>query len=930
MDLPYKESKDQYPYRVTAKVRGAFSLGDQPSESLTRWQGYFRNTDPTILPANCLTFPSINCFIPNKDRIVPRLGTTLLGQPYTDGKSWPIIGHKKRFATMGGYEVEVRVTKSDDANLKDIIEVLYPNPATGINQWYQITENVNPLPVGLHRYYMDDWFDANLDPAKSLNLSRLIWVNGLARIFSWTGGIAPIVSIVSNTSISTTTGVSWTSLGFVDPAIDPSSSGNIIVNGVKYVINGGYATDTLLLSNTSGISVNDVALSEIQNDQSPTAPNVPFDVCRNNKNYMFYGNWNSRKLYMSNNFSHDSTSEITNVQAVQNDLVVSDSPYTGTGSHVYRVTIDSISPAIDTDTQTFTGTGSNVYYFDTSGYSGGTGLNTYRISIISNLVVTFTGGVTPAFTQGEYIVGNTSGAVLQVTDLSGAGAIYTATISGIPITGETYTGQSSGTTSPNVVALLYQNEAFFYKNDVQITGLPSMLPSGGIQLDVTGTFTLIDGLTFVFPTVGANNVGDYYDLTIQQDPGGPDTFQWQIDGALPGANVNIPITASQTIPQPLSDGLEISFISATGHALGDFWEITVNQAVTQAWIDFYYTLPVRKPFEGYIFTLASNFWAMAPQEEQMYVNTKYGYWSYITTQLSADLQSESVENTPLKQVSSSKVLFPYMMSYLEDYIIYVTTDKKLDILGRQKLLQLPQTRSLSQPVALDFQELSFEDGSMEYWDQRLWITSPKDNVMLCYDNQPTNKYWQPPQVIPENGILSIVENTLITHSNIRNQTFNLFTGTSGDVGSNYTVRARTPYLSMGNRWAFKNSNKSFIEGYVSGNPPMDMKVYLEIGGCGGIRPHRIEPIVCLIPDQAPLGEGNLGSHQNGSDTFTPNSHFYEIYPKYLPIMQYRFASLELECVATNHSYSWLSMGLNDVVSNRGNNDLINKEIISQQ
>lgn len=984
MDIPYKQEKEAYPYRVTQKLRGAFALGDQPSLLLLNWQGYFRNTDPTILPPNSLTFPSINCFIPNKDKIVPRLGTTLLGQEFTTDKSWPIVGHKKRFSTMGGYEIEVRVTKTDDTNLSDLIEVYYPNPATGISQWYPITQNPNPFPTGPHRYYFDDWFDTNVNPARSLNLSRLIWVNGLPNIFSWTGGIAPIVSIVANTSISTTPGVTWASLGFPDSSI--SGFTYIVIRGTSYTITGGWNTNTLTLTNTTGIVLNDVAFSPILSTALPPTAEITFvtytgtfkigetitggtsgatgiissisgnsltletligafqigetvtggtsgataviltyrvipppvfDVCRQNKNYMFYGSWNSRKLYMSNGFSHDPTQEITTSQAVQNDLVLNlTNQYTGTGFHVYRVTIDSVSP--DVNTQTFTGTGINDARFDVSGYSGPlNALNHYSVIDVADYKIQYS-GLSGTFSIGEIVSGATVNDLAQVVYQDPSNPIIALIyISGSIASGDTITGASSGATA-TVSSSFFQDWIQFYKNGVLVPF------AGNNTVDVSpGTYVFSDGISIAFSNTTGHSVGSLWQLDYET--GGIDTFQWQIDGGTPIAT-QVSITGLQ---QTLNDNVTISFTSKNGHTLGDYWEITVGQGVINAWANFYYTLPIRKPGEGYIYSLPSNFWAMAPQEEQMYVNTQYGYWSYVSTVLSADLQSETVSLTPLKQASSSKVLFPYMMSYLEDYIIYVTTDKKLDMIGRQKLLQLPQTRSLSQPVALDFQEASFEDGSMEYWDQRLWITSPKESIMLCYDNQPTNKYWQPPQVIPENGILSIINNTLITHSNIRNQSFNLFTGITGDLGGTYTVRARSAYFSNGNRWAFKNSNKSFVEGYVSGLPPINLNVYLGISGCGGVKGHAVEPIICVMPDQAPFGEGNFGSHQHGSDIFQSDSHFYEIYPKFKPILTYRFAALELECTTTNHSYSYLSVGLNEVVANRGNMDLLNKEVISK-
>lgn len=987
--IPYQNAAKeiQYPQRVTNKIRAAFILGDTPNDAEGAWLGYFRYQDPTVLKENTLTFPSINCFIPYKDKIVPRLGSQLLGQPYTPTHNWPIVGNKKRFATMGGYEVEVRVTQTDDMNLLDVIEVFYPNPATGIAQWYPITQNPNPFPTGPHRYYFDDWFDTNLNPARSFNLSRLIWVNGLTNIFSWTGGIAPIVSIVPNTSISTTTGVTWASLGFPDASI--SGFNYIVINQTIYSITGGWNTDTLTLASTAGIAVKDVAFAPILSNSLPSTSEITFtpitgtfvlgetitggtsgaiatvaeisgnslvvsnvtgifevgetitggtstatatvitynvspipvfDVCRQNKNYMYYGSWNSRKLYQSNGFSHDPTQEITNSQAVQNDLVVDQThQYSGTGSHVYKITIDSINQ------QEFipTGNGINDGTYDTAGYTQNGTENIYRVVVVADFTLVVPNGT---YNVGDVVIGGTSLATARIagTAINGSDIeLGVVMISGSFVTGETITDRNNATSGTSIISF-YQNWVQFYNNATLVAITSGPITATTVPIFTPGVLTLTDGLTIMFGNISGHAIGDVFQLTINRGST-VDTFSWQIDGGTPVAS-GVAITGAN---QLLNDNVTISFINTTGHTYGDSWEITVNQVVINAWVNFYYTLPVRAPGEGYIYRLPSNFWAMAPQEQEMYVNTKYGDWSLVTTTLASNLQSEAVSLQPLKQAASNKVIFPYMIGYLEDFIVFVTEDKKLAVLGRQKLLQLPQMEILSQAVQLDFDGATFEDGSMEYLEQRLYITSPHDYVMFVYDNHKENKYWQPPQVIPETGILSIVDNTLIAHSPIRNQTNQLFVSTIGDNLSNYTVRARSPYLSMGNRWGYKNSNMTFVEGYVTGAPPMAMKVYQDINGCGGIIPHPIVPVICLTPDHAPLGEGNFGSHQNGSDIFNTDSHFNEIYERYNPVLRYRFVALELECTTTNHSYSWLTFGINNVVSNTGNVSLKNQLEISR-
>ena len=830
------QKREQYPYRVTMALRKAFSLYDTPTTIFQKFIGYFRHADKTTLPDNTLTYPSQNCFIPMKDKIVPRLGSTLLGAAYTANKNWPIIGHKKLYITAGGFSTEVRVTQSNDYNQNDIIEIFYPNPLTGVSQWYKISyyvwglvpstySNWSSVFPGVHRYYMDDWFDTNVNPSKSFNIPRLIWTNGNPFIYSWSGGIAPIIDIyqsgtsyylttsygsmvyaplsgtawirgelvtggtsganafVASTAVvnsfsvmklihvngtfvyneSITGGTSgavatvtsftpppttWASLGFIDNASSGENS-QIVINGTLFVVSTSFNTNSWLLASGTppGINVGDVAFTVPRADKT----SAPIDVCRNNQNYMFYGNSNSRNYYMANAFGHDSVQTVSSSNALLNNLVVSGT-YTGSGSHTYKVLIT---------------------------------------------------------------------------------------------------------------------------------------------------------------TAGA-----------------PDQFQWQIDGATPIAT-GVSVTGSA---QTLSNGISVTFGTTTGHLVGDYWLITVNQAVNSttvpAWANFYYSTPARLPGEGYIYQLPSNFWAMEPQESQMYVNTQYGEWGYIETKLASNLLTESVVYTPLKQTSSSKVLYPYLIGHLDNSLIYISNNKKLDQISRQKFLELPQIGNLSNLVQLDFDELSFTNGSVEYWDKKFWMTSPIEGKMLCYDT--LQKYWQPPQVIPQNGILSVVGNSLISHSNLLNQSFTLFNSIqNGDNGSAYTVVARTAYDSSGNRWGKKFSNTSFIEGYVDNAPDMYMNIYIDINGSSGIRSHLVKPVIDATPTTAPLGQGALGEHPLGSDVFDINTHFFEIDKSSIPIsMQWRFLAMEMAVTALRHSYVWLTMGVNHAVDSAGNNELINKPTIS--
>lgn len=873
---------------------------DVPASPQEFWGGYYHKKDQTTLPPNVLTYPSSNCFIPDEDLIVTRQGSLILGQE--PSLVYGIKGNKEKFTNASGDDLELRV---DTDGTNDWVKVLYPNPVTGTPTWYTINNTADPMPYGTHRYYFDEWFDTNLDQSQSFNLTRLIWTNGTTSVMSWTGAIAHIVAVTA-TTLSVVNGTTWASLGFQPVA--NGGSGYINVNGTLYQITAGWSTSTVTIAgSTAGISVNDLAFDKVRIDVAETI----FDYVSVNKNYAHYGNFNSKKLYISNAFNKPSTSEVVTSQAIQNDLVLADDmEYTGTGSHLYRVTIDSITPAIDINEQTFHGTGVNDITFDTTNYSG-SGKNLYKMSCVANFSITFTGTPSIIPNPGDILIGGTSNAIGQVSFLDSGGedpAMNLISENGF-IPGETITGTQGtyGTVSAAVGINWFQ----FFKdgNAITPTGYSPFfayqVPSSPISIDDDIDILIENPST-------SHNVGDYWELLIHQDPGEPDTFQWQVDKGVPVAT-GVPITGGN---QTLQDGIKIKFVSDRGHAVGDYWDIQVDQEITNAWVNLYFTAPSRKPGEGATVNLPSNFWTMKPQEKQMYVNTQNGKWGIVDFILSSDLLSEKVDYEPLKQASQNKVIFPYMIASADNYLVYVTENKTLDFIGRRELIELPQIGNLSDPVKTDFTAASFVDGSIKYWDKKLWITSPQDPIMLCYDW--IKKYWQPPQIFQEAAILSIVGDNLIAHSNTRNQTNTLFVGTN-DNDSAFTTVMSLPYNNYGDPWQSKQFTMDFSEGYMIGAPKITYRVYQNVGGCAGTVEHIISPKMCIPQNRASFGKGSFGSHGLGNDPATPVNYFQEIY-KHTPA-EFYYAKIELECSTKDQQWAVRSLGLNTTKSNSGNNKL---------
>lgn len=953
--------------------------------------GYEHYTDPTKMLFNRLTFPSVNCTVPSWDKIVPDLGKTLKGEAFTENSG--INGNKQKFKNLGGIEMEIREFSSTSPTLRDVIEigfdtnrlvfntlvgvftvgetisgqtsgagasitaivgtVLFVTAITGeftVGEqilgntsgatanvvlvpeftFHPITELTNPLPRGAHEYYFDEWFDTDLKPSLSKNLPRAIWVNGyqdpgtkLGAVYSWTGGVAIITSFVVNTSISINPATTWRSLGFTEDA-----SGNVfvVVNGISHAVPvpADLDTSTLNIASTAGIAIGDIATSRIEVDVSP----IPFDHCRQNKGYMFYGNWNQRDYYMSNAFERSSNYTITSFQGgLLNDLVVDagNNPYTGTTESVYHVVIDSVNPNIETQEYFATGNGINDGAYVTAGYSGTAGAtNTYRVVIVADVTLQVTAAT--GIAVGDVVKGGTSNATARVVKTyltAGSGIIGVVMLSGEFVQGETVNNLSTAGSSAVLNATLgwfYNNWIQAFKNDGNFP-ITTIVTGDIVPIAGVGSFTLIDGLLFSFGNISGHAIGDYWKLTINK--GGQDTYKWQKDGGAFSASV--PIVANTFTP--LSDGILIKFLNATGHTLGDYWDITAIPGVTRAWDNFYYALPVRRPGEGYKYRLPSNFWTHDTQEESIYVNGSYGEWSVVDTILSADLQSETVSLQPLKQTGANKVLYPYLTGHVNDKLVYINTEHSLDTIGREQFLEKPQTGYLSDPVKIDFLNCSFVGGRIKYFGKRLYISSPAEGITHCYDT--FKGYWQPPKTFSEVGLLSIIGNDLVCHSGVRNQTFTMFTNTAGDNDQNYTVEMRTPYMAPYGRWKSTYSNQSFVEGYITGAPPLIHTAYLGVHGCGGIKPHDISPIICLAPDRAPFGEGPFGSHSFGSDVGIPGSYFNEIYKAYSPVMQYYFISLGISCTTKSHTYSILGLGMNSMPSLAGNNALVNTENLPQ-
>lgn len=888
------------------------SLTDSPFTQLKNWLGFGAKKDKTMYSnPQILVEPSQNCFIPDSDKIVPRDGSQIAFQGEDDPLNVGVIGKNIKFKNF--YAIEMDVKAYRDATEGEQVYVLFE----GV--YVPITINPNTSLNGTDKIYFTTYTDANLDLSQNKRLPRLLWVNGYehtdgtGRVFSWTGGITALATIAANV-ITCPTGLTWRKLGFTENFPNTTQI-RVTINGVEFFSTSvaELDTDTLTLNANPTAVVGDIVTSAVEVDELV----APMDHIKQNKNYAYYGNFMFRQWWMSNKYGRPSVTRLTSSNAQQDDLIISDATnYTGTGSHTYKFVIDSITPA--TNAQDFSSNGgSNSGSFDTSGFSI-SGKHKYIISIVSDVEITPVGAsVSGVYSHGQVFEGATSGSRVQLVAFVGGsvvgGAHFKLLTPGVyPSFGETFNDVTNPANTFDMLdnALLY-NTAILYKDGTQV--ITGGMFDGVIQLAFTGPYTLVDGLTFVIATagVGGNVPGDYYTLEIQTEE--PDTFTWQKDNGVVSAPQDV-----QTSDIAIQDGIVIRWASDTGHKVGDYWIINVNQEIRRPWANFYYTIDlisqnsVRRPGEGYIYDLSSNFWTSDTLEDSIYANMSNGDWGYTNPTLSADLLSEDITFIPLKNVVASRVLYPYLTGHNRNDLIFIDENKSLVSIGRLQLIEKIQMNDMSDFVQNMFRAASFLDGSIQFQDDKTWITTPHENRMFCYDER--TKYWQPPQVIPNLGLLTTIGTQLYVHSYLNTGTRRLNDPTAiGDDGSEYEVIAQSTDYDHGNRWIKKAANMGFWEGRIFEDLPEGTMKFAAIfgpDGCQAVKETDLIPkFCCEETNQGNFGGGNDGDHELGGDVTVGCDYATYQYDKMGPIDFY-FSSVRFKCRTVTHRYEILSMGIN--------------------
>lgn len=876
-----------------------------------KWTGYFNYKDVTSLRPTDLAAGSKNIIIQDGAKLETRGGSRYFGVPGTIGvntnASWTLAhrihSHYDTFVNNQGTTMPFRVFYSGTSAKGDVLEVWLPEFVAGVAQttkkWYQVTPNAPATPIlSTHKWYWAPWYD-------SLNTqNQLVFTYGTTQISAYSGGYAPVTSVTATTIVTNGT---WRSKGFIE---SPEGVNSVVVNGVTYVLTSGdFSTNTITVASTTGISVNNVAFQSLTFDATTWGT---ADVCSTINNQVYYIDWNQRNVFLSWNRNRNAYLGTTTYLGTSGlDDAVFSGTYTGTTTDTYVVSIDSVA----TGAQFYSGTGVNDASFVYSGYTG-TGNNKYKVSIVADQSITFSGTPSIIPSVGDTLIGSTSKAIGTVMFLDSGGqdpVMILKTPQGFEV-GEVITGTQGtyGTTTSAGGQAWVQ----VFKNGSPYT--PTGYSTFVAYQFLVGTTILIDGINFVVGTTntGDNWVtqkpGDFYELEV----GSSDTYSWSKNGTNVGTL--IPITGSA---QTLSQGVSVAFVKKTGHKLGDSWTMTAYQKVTRGWRDFTFTQPTRLPGEGFRLQLESNGWAMKPQESNMYINGQAGEYYEVLDNLSNDNKSETIVAKRLKTEPQKKALYPYLMNYNNNFMSIVSQEKTWDILGRQKFLELPQVKSLSDYIKYDFYPADWEDAEQTYGKRKQFFVLPREGKIFIYDE--FTKYWHTPQEFARRiASIAWIDGEMVGHSYERNESYVIFSVERNDIDI-YPLETNitTSYYDFGKRFNYKETASIVMDGFIEASPQINWKVNFGVGGCRGIEQGVVNPAVCYPIDTASLGKSGLGFHGFGNSPTNVIPHY--TYGKTFNNNNYYLRNIELTCNSLDQRWSIVSLGHNVEYNTVVNSDLFN-------
>lgn len=180
--------------------------------------GYRNKEDVSNLPANTLVVGSQNVLTNAAEQVGIRQGYLL------DGPA----GNQNNYGTDSGYDFLTKIGTTQ--NLKKWgtnLEVRYQNPVSKVVSWISLLSNLNASKV----VNFTNFWDLNTEVSMFC-----LFVNGTNNVYEWSGGVASVASVTSN-SITVSGTQTLAQLGFYNNASNVGKF-QVLIDGITYTYTG--------------------------------------------------------------------------------------------------------------------------------------------------------------------------------------------------------------------------------------------------------------------------------------------------------------------------------------------------------------------------------------------------------------------------------------------------------------------------------------------------------------------------------------------------------------------------------------------------------------------------------------------------------------------------------------------------------------------
>ncbi len=334
------------------------------------------------------------------------------------------------------------------------------------------------------------------------------------------------------------------------------------------------------------------------------------------------------------------------------------------------------------------------------------------------------------------------------------------------------------------------------------------------------------------------------------------------------------IQAIKTDTPSALDTFENDLISVLNNYvfIGSLTSRTVYMSKSTDFTTFTYTSPLRLVTEGFEFQFDSTPTAFEPNEDEMWISGGFSDWYKISFELTADHAGETVRIKKFKTSTGQSCVNQGCIINGKNGAMFLSNEKTFDFLGKVQNQQSYQSKAISDPIKDDMFNYDFTNAHGVYFERNAYILLPEEGILLIYDDEDDNKYWQPPQYMELRRLALIDINgdgkiSLCGHSNASDETYKLFDGYS-DNGLDYQVIMAFGYDNFGTRFDLKNFDELAAELYISSNTVVTRQVNLDYLGSSGIQEHTIDgsddSITFGLAEDVHLGSDYLGYNPFGS------------------------------------------------------------------